>query len=232
MRAMLRLTTKPTRNFSPLLVYALIIAAAFAAAHSRVQSAAKETALVASTGETNSEIKPFFSISTNRTYSSAENPHLSLDHRGLDSLDFRVYRLNDPQQFFTQLNDPHQIGETEEEQLAQNLSSHPSFLERVHGVKLWAYVRVRNYFRDQLTNDTRRSFHQKVRASDSDSLSGSERDTGILATDSRICGLQLEVVHHSADRRDQVGRSDPREVALDGQEGASPDAGRSDSVRR
>ena len=79
---MSRLTTKPARIFSSVLVYALIIAAAFVAAHSRVQSAAKEAAALASTGETNSEIKPFFSISTNRTYSTAENPRLWLDHRG------------------------------------------------------------------------------------------------------------------------------------------------------
>ena len=163
----LQLNRQP-RNFSPVLVYALIVAAAFAAAHSRVQSTAKEAASTfASTSETTTEIKPFFSISTNRTYSSAENPRLWLDHRGLESLDFRVYRINDPQQFFAQLNDPHQMGENEQEQFANNLSSRPSLLERVRGVKLWAYVNIRSYFREQVKSDTRRSFHQKVRASES-----------------------------------------------------------------
>ena len=156
------------RNFSPVLVYALIIAAAFAAAHSRVQSAAKKAAAVAQIGETTNEIKPFFSISTNRTYSTAENPRLWVDHRGLESLDFRVYRINDPQQFFAQLNDPHQMGENEQEQMASNLSSRPSLLERIRAVKLWAYAGIRSYFRDHVKNDTRRSFHEKVRASDSD----------------------------------------------------------------
>ncbi|HEX7330258.1 MAG TPA: MG2 domain-containing protein [Pyrinomonadaceae bacterium] len=156
------------RNFSPVLVYVLIVAAAFAVAHSRVKSAAKEAApTVASTAETTSDIKPFFSISTNRTYSTTENPRLWLDHRGLESLDFRVYRINDPQQFFARLNDPHQMGESEQEQFASNVSSRPSLLERVRSVKLWAYVTVRSYFRDQVKNDTRRSFHQKVRANDS-----------------------------------------------------------------
>lgn len=156
------------RNFSPVLVYMLIVAAAFAAAHSHVQSVANKAALtLASTAETTSETKPFFSISTNRTYSITENPRLWLDHRGLESLDFRVYRVNDPQQFFAQLKDPHQMGESEQEQFANNVSSRPSLLERVRGVKLWAYVTIRSYFREQVKNDTRRSFNEKVRASES-----------------------------------------------------------------
>ena len=85
----------------------------------------------APTAETTVEIKPFFSLSTNRTFGTSENPRLWLDHRGLESLDFRVYRVNDPQQFFAQLNNPHQMGEDEQEQIANNLSSNPSLLERV-----------------------------------------------------------------------------------------------------
>ena len=42
----------------------------------------------------------------------------------------------------------------------------PSFLERVRAVKVWAYSGLRNYFRDQLKQDTRKSFNQKFRAAE------------------------------------------------------------------
>jgi alpha-2-macroglobulin len=153
------------RNLSPIFIYTFIIAAAFAAAHSHVQSATTESPTSAP-GATASEFKPFFSLSTNRTFSTSENPHLWLDHRGLESLDFRVYRINDPRQFFSELNNPHQMGEDEQEQLTNNLSSRPSLLERLRVVKLRAYTGIRNYFREQVRNDTRRSFNQKLRGSD------------------------------------------------------------------
>src|SRR4029078_9865969 len=92
----------------------------------------------------------FFSLSTTRTFGTSENPRLWLDHRNIDSLDFRVYRVNDPQRFFTQLSDPHQLGEDEREQVATNISTRRSLLERIRAVKVWAYSGIRNYFREQL----------------------------------------------------------------------------------
>lgn len=53
--------------------------------------------------------KPFFSLTTNRTYGTTDRARVWINYRGLDSLDFRVYRLKDPQQFFRQLENPHQV---------------------------------------------------------------------------------------------------------------------------
>ena len=82
---------------SSVLIYVLIITAALSIARSRLHKPAvtKEPAV------TTEATKPFFSLSTTRTFGTNENPRLWLDHRGLESLDFRVYRINDPERFFT-----------------------------------------------------------------------------------------------------------------------------------
>ncbi len=152
------------RHLSTVLIYAVIITATFFVANSRVhrEQAAADTTV--HTDTTPVPTAPFFSLSTNRTYGTSENPRLWLDHRNIDSLDFRVYRINDPQRFFTQLSDPHQLGEDERAQVATNISTKRSLLERIRAVKVWAYSGIRNYFREQLKQDTRKTFNQKFRA--------------------------------------------------------------------
>ncbi|HET9712418.1 MAG TPA: MG2 domain-containing protein [Pyrinomonadaceae bacterium] len=125
-----------------------------------------EAPAVAPAVETESDTKPFFSLSSNRTFGTSEKPVLWLDHRGVSSLDFRVYRVNDPQRFFAQLSHPHQMGQDETEQVANNLSKRKSLLERVRAVKFWAYSGIRNYFREQLKHDTRVTFNREFRASE------------------------------------------------------------------
>jgi alpha-2-macroglobulin len=153
------------RIVSPVLVYTAIIAAALFVADRRIRSAAAEAPQSApATQVISEESKPFFSLSTNRTYATRENARLWLDHRGIESLDFRVYRVNDPQKFFSQLSNPHQMGEDEKEQVAPNASRKPSLLEYVRAVKAWTYAGIRGYFRGQLNKNTRVSFNHKFRA--------------------------------------------------------------------
>jgi alpha-2-macroglobulin len=152
---------------SAVLVYVLVIVVALSLAEHRVRKAAAAAApAVTPTDTAVDTTKPFFSLSSNRTFGTTENPRLWLDYRGVSSLDFRVYRVNDPAKFFAQLNDPHQMGQDEEEQLASTLTRKPSLLERVRAIKWWAYSGIRNYFREQLKTETRYSFNQKFRASD------------------------------------------------------------------
>ncbi|HXC70730.1 MAG TPA: MG2 domain-containing protein [Pyrinomonadaceae bacterium] len=145
------------------LVYVVVIAAAVWIAHSRVQSAAAPAVTPAVETEID---KPFFSLSSNRTFGTSEKPVLWLDHRGVSSLDFRVYRVNDPQRFFAQLSNPHQMGQDETEQVANNFSKRKSLLERLRAVKVWAYSGIKNYFRGQLKHDTRVAFNHEFRASE------------------------------------------------------------------
>jgi uncharacterized protein YfaS (alpha-2-macroglobulin family) len=147
------------------LVYAVIIAAAVLIADRRISSQATGTAGSTAGGES-IDTTPFFALSTTRTFGSSEKPGLWLDHRGVNSLDFRVYRVNDPRKFFAQLSDPHQLGEDESEQVAANLSQRRSLLERVRAFKARASSGIKNYFRTQLKTDTRWRFNQKFRATE------------------------------------------------------------------
>lgn len=165
---MLRIRLQATRILA-LLVYVLVIAAALSLADHRLRNAAEAAPLAAPAEVTRDTSKPFFSLSSNRTFGTSENPRLWLDYRGVGSLDFRVYRVNDPAKFFAQLSDPHQVGEDEEEQLTTTLTRKPSLLERIRSVKTWAYSGIRNYFREQLKTETRYSFNQKFRAPDTTS---------------------------------------------------------------
>ena len=118
---------KTTRVFA-VLVYVSVIIPALWIADSWVAAGKPQflpELVTASTNET------FFALSSNRTFSSSENAKLWLDHRGVNNLDFRVYRVNDPQRFFAQLSDPHQMGKEESEQIATHISKTPSLLERV-----------------------------------------------------------------------------------------------------
>src|SRR5689334_13071025 len=131
------------RSASQVLVYAAIIAAALFVADQRTRSAGIEASRsVPATEETRAADKPFFSLLTTRTYATSENARLWLDHRGVESLDFRVYRVNDPQKFFAQLSNPHQMGEDEKEQVAPSVSRKPSLLEDLRAIKAWTYAGI------------------------------------------------------------------------------------------
>jgi alpha-2-macroglobulin len=158
-----RLNLQSPRLFA-ILVYTSIIAATFAIANSRLRTASAEATQFIPAIETTVEFKPFFSLSTNRTFGTSENARLWLDHRGLNTLDFRVYRVNDPARFFAQLSNPHQMGEDEQEQIVNHISRRKSLLERVRALKVWAYSGVRDYFRGQLKQNTRKTFNHKFRA--------------------------------------------------------------------
>ena len=56
------------------------------------------------------ESEPYFALSTSRTFDSASAPTVSVSAWNVDSLEFRVYAVKDPQKFFQQLDDPHQFG--------------------------------------------------------------------------------------------------------------------------
>ena len=151
------------------LIYLIVVAAAFALAHSRVVSSApapEAKPIVPDNVETVVSAKPFFSLATNRTFGTTENPRMWVNYRGIDKLDFRVYRVNDPQRFFSQLSNPHQMGEDEQLEVTTKLQRKPSFLERLRAIKSWAYAGFRDYLRAQLNSQTRRSFNQKFRADD------------------------------------------------------------------
>src|ERR1700687_6276141 len=93
------------------------------AARAAARPSQPETPAVVST-------KPYFSLTTNRTYSPNETARLWASYQNVDHLDFRVYRVKDPVKFFKDLDDPHQMGEKEKEAVSQGYGSRGSVLER------------------------------------------------------------------------------------------------------
>ena len=56
------------------------------------------------------EADTYFSLSSEETFGSTEKPRVRLWGHGFDRLQFRVYRVNDPLQFFRQFEDPNNFG--------------------------------------------------------------------------------------------------------------------------
>ncbi len=86
----------------------------------------------------------YFSLSTNETFLPGDKVSVRLSSSGVNALEFRVYKVNDPAAFFERLADPHNFGTINAEGTrrsrdahralprleAQNLDQHPQFLPR------------------------------------------------------------------------------------------------------
>ena len=115
--------------------------------------------------------KPFFSLRTVRTWATTDRARFSVNYRGVDSLDFRVYRVKDPVAFFRQLDNPHQVGEDEEAEVGEQIKRQPTFLEKLRQFKSLVYGSIKRYVRLQLANQSRKNFNQRFRAADEDDMS-------------------------------------------------------------
>ena len=163
---MLEMNSRSYRVLTTSLIYLLAIAGALTIATLRSRAKLKReinTKPAYSETERRPSGKPFFSLSTHRTYGTSDNARLWVDYQGVDHLDFRVYQVKDPRKFFTQLKNPHQMGEHEEEEVVSSLPHRKSFLEKVRGFKRWAYSGIKAFVRGQLQHDSRQAFNQKFR---------------------------------------------------------------------
>ena len=107
--------------------------------------------------------EPYFSLTTNRTYSPNESTRMWASYQNVDYLDFRVYRVKDPNKFFKQLDDPHEMGEKEKEQISQGYGARISLLERTHRFKTSLFSAVKEYVRTHLQKPHREVFNEKFR---------------------------------------------------------------------
>jgi alpha-2-macroglobulin len=108
--------------------------------------------------------KPFFSLQTNRIYGTNERPRVFVNYHDLDTLDFFVYRIDDPAQFFKQLDNPHQVGEDEDYSFQDYYQKRkPTFLEKLRRFKQGFYNWFRNYARTQLRHSARHTFNRRFR---------------------------------------------------------------------
>jgi uncharacterized protein YfaS (alpha-2-macroglobulin family) len=112
--------------------------------------------------------KPFFSLQTNRTYAPTDRARVWVNYRGVEALDFRVYKVKDPVKFFRQLDDPHKVGEDEQAEVGKSVEKKPTFLEKLRTLKSWGYGHVKTYVRQQLQNQSRKGFNQRFRPEEDD----------------------------------------------------------------
>ncbi|MDT7779094.1 MAG: alpha-2-macroglobulin [Acidobacteriota bacterium] len=112
--------------------------------------------------------KPFFSLHTSRTYATTDRARVWVNYRGVDALDFRVYKVKDPIKFFRGLDNPHQVGEEEEAEVGKSVERKPTFLEHLRQFKSWVYGAFKTYVRQQLQNQSRKGFNQRFRPEEDD----------------------------------------------------------------
>ncbi|HEU5401149.1 MAG TPA: hypothetical protein VFU86_07325, partial [Terriglobales bacterium] len=58
------------------------------------------------------EARPYFSISSARTFGPSETPVIALSGWHVEAVQIRVYRVNNPVKFVSELENPHGFGST------------------------------------------------------------------------------------------------------------------------
>ena len=151
------------RHLATGIIYLALVASVLGFNVIRARTAPPPTEPAAAPTPTVSISKPYFSLTTNRSYSPNETARLWASYQNIDHLDFRVYRIKDPSTFFKQLEDPHQMGEKEKEEISQGYGASLSLLERTHRLKTSLFAAVKEYVRTHLNKQHRESFNQKFR---------------------------------------------------------------------
>lgn len=97
---------------------------------------------------------PAFSLSSDRIFDPAAEapPAVTVAFERLDHLDFRVYRVRDPQAFFLGLRDPHYLGSPR-----HDVAQEPTAIERIASWKARWRARIIDFFRLQVSPDYRRA---------------------------------------------------------------------------
>jgi uncharacterized protein YfaS (alpha-2-macroglobulin family) len=93
-----------------------------------------------------SENDPYFALFTTRTFGPGGKATVQLSAWNVDSLEFRVYRIQDPLAFFEELPDAHQFGGR-----APRAAGQRTLLERVHEWKRGLRATIRRALRHQFT---------------------------------------------------------------------------------
>jgi hypothetical protein len=99
-----------------------------------------------------SDNAPSFTLATSQVFSTHDRPAITLVFRGVDHLDFRVYRVDDAFAFFEKLRDPHEFGSA-----APIVPQERTWLERIAIWKAGRRAEVRAVVRRQFSLEYRRA---------------------------------------------------------------------------
>ena len=95
---------------------------------------------------------PAFSLASSHIATTKERPTIDLMFRQVTSLDFRVYRVEDPLKFFAQLRDPHTLGSE-----APIVPQERTLLERIADWKAEQQYTIRHFLRGQFSPNYRQA---------------------------------------------------------------------------
>ena len=96
-------------------------------------------------------VEPYFSLSSQQTYMPGEKPEVAVYSHNVKQLEFRVYRVNDPVKFFSQLQELHSFGGR-----APALPKQPhTWLEKFHAWKHSVWAWIRDFVRAQFSVENR-----------------------------------------------------------------------------
>jgi hypothetical protein len=98
----------------------------------------------------------FFSLNSSRTYAPGQKVSIDMWAQNVETLEFRVYRVNDPVKFFVDLGDVHQFGGR-----APRPPHKLTWLERFHNWKHGIFAWIRDFFRAQFTAENRQEIRQQ-----------------------------------------------------------------------
>lgn len=110
--------------------------------------------LASSPGIGQTEEEPYFALASAKTFGPGDEVSVQLNAWNVQSLDFRVYRINDPIRFFEQLEDPHMFGGQ-----AQHPPREQTLLERFHHFKAAVRIGMEDLLRSQFSMDSRHRIH-------------------------------------------------------------------------
>src|SRR5258708_6725887 len=96
----------------------------------------------------------YFSLTTSRTFLPGEKITVHLYTNGVQSLEFRLYRVNDPNAFFEKLDNVHGFGQMARTSPKEQIDK-PTLLERFHDWKQNIKRDVRDFFRSQFSTRSR-----------------------------------------------------------------------------
>jgi alpha-2-macroglobulin len=98
----------------------------------------------------------YFSLSTTNTFLPGEKVSVRLSSAGVEALEFRVYKVNDPSSFFERLGDAHNFNTVTPKEHVEA----PTPLERFHDWKHRIWVRIRDFFREQFSDESREKIRE------------------------------------------------------------------------
>ena len=128
--------------------------------------------IVSSFAFAQAEKQGFFSLNSSKTFAPGQKVSVDVWAQDVDTLEFRVYRVNDPVKFFEQLGDIHQFGGR-----APRPPHRVTWLERFHNWKRGMFVWIRDVFRAQFTAENR----QEIRAQSSEAKQLPQTEAQVFA---------------------------------------------------